>query len=124
MEKGSSVQELEAGALQALIDTGNPVLVDVWASWCGPCNAMFPVVDAVAREHGDELTVVKLEIDNPSTPQNDAWTQQFGIRSVPTFILFRGGTDIAGFAGTATAAQFRDWLKSELQKPADEAAPI
>ncbi|MEX1363905.1 MAG: thioredoxin [Nannocystaceae bacterium] len=63
-----------------------PVLVDFWATWCGPCRALAPHVEAVAHEFGDKLKVVKLDIDsNPQTPS------KYGIRGVPTLLVFKDG---------------------------------
>jgi thioredoxin 1 len=114
MSEANKVHALAAGPLQSLIDEGGPVLVDIWASWCGPCRGMLPIVEEVAGERTDGLRVAKIEISNPETPENDDWVGEFGVRSVPTFILFKGGTDIAGFAGTATKGELNDWLDTQL----------
>jgi thioredoxin 1 len=69
-----------------VLDSTIPVLVDFWATWCGPCRALAPHVEAVAHEFTGKLKVVKLDIDsNPKTPA------KYGIRGVPTLLLFKGG---------------------------------
>ncbi|MCH9683111.1 MAG: thioredoxin [Deltaproteobacteria bacterium] len=69
-----------------VIDSDLPVLVDFWATWCGPCRALAPHVEAVAHDFAGQLKVVKLDIDNnPKTPAD------FGIRGVPTLLVFKGG---------------------------------
>jgi len=75
---------------------------------------MFPVLDTIAGERAPDLAIVKLQIDGEGQPQNGKWAQQFGVQSVPTFILFKDGEDIAGFAGTATPAQLRSWLDENM----------
>ncbi len=75
-------QEFEAQILKS----EKPVLVDFWADWCVPCHMVSPVVEEIAREHSGRLTAYKMNIDdNPSTPQ------KFGIMSIPTLMLFKGG---------------------------------
>src|SRR4030095_3609592 len=69
-----------------VLQSGHPVLVDFWAEWCGPCKMFAPVLDEVAKEYGGKITVAKLDIDaNPSTPG------KYGIRGIPTVILYKGG---------------------------------
>ncbi len=84
-----------------------PVLVDFWAVWCGPCQMQGPIVEEVAKEMSGKAKVGKMNVDeNPSVPQ------KFGIMSIPTLMIFKGGTVVKQFVGV----QSKETLLSELNK--------
>ncbi len=92
-----------------VVKANNPVLVDYWAEWCGPCKMIAPVLDEIAEEYKDKLTVAKLNIDeNPETPQH------FGVRGIPTLMLFKNGEVEATKVGALTKSQLADFLDNNL----------
>ena len=96
---------------QSVIDNSNhqPVLVDFWAEWCGPCKALGPILENVSVEFEGKVAVKKVNIDeNPEAPAN------FGIRSIPTMILFKNGSIADTKIGLSSEADLKNWLNSHL----------
>jgi thioredoxin 1 len=86
-----------------------PVLVDFWAEWCGPCKMIAPILGEIAEEYGDRLRVAKLNIDdNPNTPP------RFGIRGIPTLMLFKDGNVEATKVGAVSKSQLTAFIDSSL----------
>ncbi|CAM3237163.1 thioredoxin [Prescottella defluvii] len=89
---------------QEVLDAEKPVLVDFWATWCGPCKMVAPVLEEIAGEHADKLTVAKLDID-----QNPGAARDFQVMSIPTMILFQGGKPVKTIVGAkGKAALLKD----------------
>jgi len=94
---------------EKVIKAQGPVLVDYWAEWCGPCKMIAPVLEAIAKEYHGKLTVVKLNIDeNPKTPQH------YGIRGIPTLMLFKDGEVEATKVGALTKPELAKFIDSNL----------
>lgn len=94
---------------QEVLNAGEPVLVDYWAEWCGPCKTIAPALEEIASEYAGKMKVVKLNIDdNPGTPP------QFGIRGIPTLMLFKGGEVEATKVGALSKSQLTAFVDSSI----------
>ena len=92
-----------------VIKADGPVLVDFWAEWCGPCKMIAPILDQISDEYGDRVKIAKLNIDeNPATPP------KFGIRGIPTLMLFKDGNVEATKVGAVSKSQLTAFIDSNL----------
>jgi thioredoxin 1 len=96
---GNTVHVTDATFKSDVLDSGKTVLVDFWAEWCGPCRMVAPVLDEIAGENRDKLTVAKLDIDaNPATARD------YHVMSIPTMIVFQGGQPVKQIVGAKPKA--------------------
>ena len=84
----------DASFTSDVLNSDKPVLVDFWAEWCGPCKMVAPVLDEIAGENKDKLTVAKLDID-----QNPATARDYQVMSIPTLLVFQGGKPVKSIIG-------------------------
>ena len=94
---------------QEVLKSPAPVLVDYWAEWCGPCKVIAPILAEIAEEYAEKLRIAKLNIDeNPATPP------KYGIRGIPTLMLFKDGNVEATKVGAMSKSQLAAFLDSNL----------
>ncbi len=92
-----------------VIKSDKPVLVDFWASWCAPCKAIAPVIDGLAEQFGDQVKIAKVNVDeNPATPG------QYGVRGIPTIILFKDGEIVDQLVGAVPKNQLEGLIQKAL----------
>jgi thioredoxin 1 len=92
-----------------VLNSEKAVLVDFWATWCGPCKMVAPVLEEIAAEHGDKLTVAKLDID-----QNPATARDYQVMSIPTLLVFQGGKPVKQIVGAKPKAALLNDLSDVL----------
>ncbi|GJL91453.1 thioredoxin TrxA [Hyphococcus sp.] len=96
-----------------VLDSGDIVLIDFWAEWCGPCKQIAPALDEIAKDYEGKLTVAKVNIDeNPETPG------RYGVRGIPTLMIFSGGEHIATRVGAAPKSQLAAWVEEVMKQTA------
>ena len=105
MTKNATDASFETDVLQA----EEPVLVDFWAEWCGPCKQIAPALDEISEELGDKMTLAKVNIDdNPETPT------KYGVQGIPTLKLFKNGEVAATKVGALPKSQLKEWVESVI----------
>lgn len=94
---------------QEVLKSETPVLVDFWAEWCGPCRMIGPIVEEIATEYNGKAKIGKMNIDiNPSTPM------KYGVRSIPTLLVFKNGEVVDKIVGAVPKASITDKIDNQL----------
>lgn len=103
----------DASFSEDVLNSGDTVLIDFWAEWCGPCKQIAPALEEIAGEYEGKITIAKVNIDeNPETPG------KYGVRGIPTLMIFSGGEHIATRVGAAPKSQLAAWVDEVLKEAA------
>ena len=92
-----------------VLKSGDPVLVDFWAEWCGPCKQIAPSLEEIGTELGDKLTIAKVNVD-----ESPAVASRYNVRSIPALMLFKGGQVAASRIGAMPKNKIKEWVDSVI----------
>jgi thioredoxin 1 len=100
-----AIQVTDANFDEEVLKSALPVLVDFWAPWCGPCRAMGPIIEELGTEYADQVKICKMNVD-----ENSASPSKFGIRAIPTLILFKNGEVVDQTTGAVSKSSIKDMI--------------
>ncbi len=103
-----AIQVTDANFQEEVLSCDLPVLIDFWAPWCGPCRAMGPVIDELASEYTGQVKICKMNVD-----ENSATPSKYGIRAIPTLILFKKGEVVAQTPGAVSKSSIKEMLSKK-----------
>lgn len=105
-----STVKVDAGNFERdVLQSAEPVVVDFWAEWCGPCKMIAPALDEIAKEMEGKVKIAKINID-----ENPELATQFGVRSIPTLLMFKNGEVTSNMVGAAPKSRLSDWIVSSI----------
>mgnify|MGYP000591869589 CR=1 FL=1 len=94
---------------EKVLESDKPVLVDFWAAWCGPCRMVGPIIDELSKEYEGKAVVAKLDVD-----QNQEFAAKYGVRNIPTVLLFKNGELVNRQVGVAQKETYKEAIDSAL----------
>ena len=110
------VKVSDASFQNDVLNSKKPVVVDFWAEWCGPCRMIAPALEELSNEMGEKITIAKINIDeNPGVPQ------KYGVRGVPTLMIFSQGQVAATKVGALPKSKIKEWIESSISDGASAA---
>jgi thioredoxin 1 len=105
----STAKVTDATWAQDVLQSSEPVVVDFWAEWCGPCRMIAPSLEEIATEMKGKIKVAKLNVD-----ENPKVAAEFGIRSIPTLMVFKGGKQVAVKSGAGPKGELQRWINASV----------
>jgi thioredoxin 1 len=109
----------DAGWDTEVLKSEQPVLVDFWATWCGPCVQMTPTIDALANDYAGKVKIGKLNVD-----ENGQTAMRYQVRGIPTLLLFKGGQLVGSRVGAASKGDLQKLIDQHVTTPAPQATPV
>lgn len=103
----ATVKVTDASFPQDVLNSSEPVVVDFWAEWCGPCRMIGPALEEISNEMAGKVKIVKLNVD-----ENPQVASQYGIRSIPALMMFKGGQVVAQKIGAAPKGDLAKWIQA------------
>ena len=92
-----------------VLKSSEPVVVDFWAEWCGPCRMIGPALEEISEELSGKVTIAKINID-----EEPEWASKYNVRSIPTLLVFKGGEKVAEKLGAAPKSALKSWVESAI----------